>query len=159
MTLLPMLVRRLRRHRTSPGGTIAISGSGVAVSSPRCVSDTTFVATLSIASDAAFGPRAVTYVQPVEGGGQRVDVGGCRTRVFRNKHLLDDGDPIPMLLWCPECGKRHVDEGVFASRPHHSHQCAHCGLIWRPAIVKTVGVQFLPGFRVEPGTPNERNDR
>lgn len=56
--------------------------------------------------------------------------------------------PIPMLLWCPECGKRHVDKAL-ASKPHHTHACQHCGFCWRPALVATVGVQFLPGFKDE----------
>lgn len=59
--------------------------------------------------------------------------------------------PIPMLLWCPMCGGRHIDEGEFATKPHHTHACQHsgCGLVWRPAVVATVGVQFLPGFKNE----------
>lgn len=57
--------------------------------------------------------------------------------------------PIPMLLWCPECGKRHVDEGEFATKYHHTHACQHCGHVWRPAVAFTVGVQFLPGFKDE----------
>ena len=58
--------------------------------------------------------------------------------------------PIPMLLWCPECGARHVDKGEFAStKHHHTHACQNCGHCWRPAIVATVGVQFLPGFKDE----------
>lgn len=52
-----------------------------------------------------------------------------------------------MLLWCPACGARHYDLGEFASKPHHTHACQSCGLVWRPAIVPTVGVQFLPGFK------------
>jgi len=56
-------------------------------------------------------------------------------------------DPIPMLLWCPLCHARHIDEGEFATKPHHSHSCQSCGLTWRPAIVPTVGVWFLPGFK------------
>jgi hypothetical protein len=56
-------------------------------------------------------------------------------------------DPIPMILHCPECGGRHVDQGEFATKPHHTHACQHCGLPWRPALVATVGVQFLPGFK------------
>lgn len=59
--------------------------------------------------------------------------------------------PIPMLLWCPECGGRHVDRGEFATKAHHTHACQACGMVWRPAIVPTVGVQFLPGFRDEEG--------
>lgn len=56
-------------------------------------------------------------------------------------------DPIPMLLWCPECGERHIDEGTFAATPHHTHACQHCGHVWRPALVPTKGVQFLPGYK------------
>lgn len=55
--------------------------------------------------------------------------------------------PIEMLLWCPMCHARHIDEGEFAFRAHHTHACQTCGLTWRPAIVPTVGVQFLPGFK------------
>lgn len=55
--------------------------------------------------------------------------------------------PIPMLLWCPECGLRHIDEGEFATKLHHTHACQGCGHVWRPAIVPTVGVRFLPGFK------------
>lgn len=56
--------------------------------------------------------------------------------------------PIPMLLWCPECGTRHIDEGKYAvEEPHHTHACQGCGMVWRPALVQTVGVQFLPGFK------------
>lgn len=57
--------------------------------------------------------------------------------------------PIPMLLWCPGCGGRHVDVGEFAAKPHHTHACQHCGHVWRPAVVDTVGVQFLPGYKNE----------
>jgi len=55
--------------------------------------------------------------------------------------------PIPMRLHCPECGTLHVDEGLFAGKPHHTHACQHCGNVWRPAVVNTVGVRFLPGFK------------
>ena len=57
--------------------------------------------------------------------------------------------PIPMLLWCPECSERHIDVGNFATKPHHTHACQSCGHVWRPAIVPTVGVRFLPGFKNE----------
>lgn len=56
---------------------------------------------------------------------------------------------LPLLLWCPECGKRHYDVGVWAKKVHHTHACQHCGMVWRPAIVATVGVKFLPGFKDE----------
>lgn len=64
-------------------------------------------------------------------------------------------DPIPMRLVCEACGKLHIDEGEFATKVHHTHSCQHCGLTWRPAVVPTVGVRFLPGFKNEPtSTPS-----
>jgi len=62
-------------------------------------------------------------------------------------------NPIPMLLWCPFCGTRHIDEGKFAHKSHHTHACQGCGGVWRPAIIATVGVQFLPGFKNEEAPP------
>lgn len=60
--------------------------------------------------------------------------------------------PVPMLLHCPECHERHIDGPEFPE-PHHTHACQHCGHNWRPAVVRTVGVQFLPGFKnAEPPT-------
>lgn len=72
-----------------------------------------------------------------------------------NRLFLRPGDPpaypepapSPIRLNCPECGALHIDEGEFATKPHHTHACQICGMVWRPAIVPTVGVQFLPGFR------------
>jgi hypothetical protein len=58
--------------------------------------------------------------------------------------------PIPMYLTCPKCNERHIDEGEFATRVHHTHSCQRCGLTWRPAVVPTIGVAFLPGFKNEP---------
>lgn len=55
-------------------------------------------------------------------------------------------DPIPMRLTCPECGELHIDV-LFKEKPHHTHACQACGMVWRPAIVPTIGVQFLPGFK------------
>lgn len=59
-------------------------------------------------------------------------------------------NPVPMRLTCPSCGELHVDEGDFAKKPHHTHACQHCGMVWRPAKVDTVGVRFLPGYKDEP---------
>jgi hypothetical protein len=61
-------------------------------------------------------------------------------------------DPVPMILTCPSCCGRHLDIGEFATKVHHTHACQHCGMVWRPAIVPTVGVQFLPGFKNAEGT-------
>jgi uncharacterized Zn finger protein len=57
------------------------------------------------------------------------------------------GEPIEMILTCPTCGARHIDEGEFATKPHRVHACQGCGLVWQPAKVNTVGVQFLSGYK------------
>lgn len=62
-----------------------------------------------------------------------------------NRWLLE---PIDMLLWCPQCHQRHIDGPEF-TKVHHTHACQHCGMTWRPAIVATTGVEFLPGFKNE----------
>lgn len=59
-------------------------------------------------------------------------------------------------LYCPVCKTRHIDEGEFATKKHHTHACQgfvmdsgkrrRCGHVWRPALVATVGVEALPGF-------------
>lgn len=61
---------------------------------------------------------------------------------------LREPQPVPMRLPCPDCGELHVDI-VFAKKVHHTHACQKCGNVWRPAIVPTVGVRFLPGFHDE----------
>lgn len=73
------------------------------------------------------------------------------------KARLVHTEPIPMLLWCPGCNTRHIDKGKFATKPHHTHACQACGIVWRPAVVLTVGVQFLPGFKDE-DIDDERRD-
>lgn len=55
--------------------------------------------------------------------------------------------PIPMIIWCPFCNGRHIDVGKFATKAHATHACQHCGAVWRPALVPTVGVEFLPGYK------------
>lgn len=60
---------------------------------------------------------------------------------------------IPMILTCPSCGDRHIDEGPFAEIAHHTHACQGCGMVWRPAKVNTHGVRFLPGYRNEEPKP------
>lgn len=61
---------------------------------------------------------------------------------------------IPMLLHCPQCGDRHIDEEAFAKVAHHTHACQGCGFVWRPAKVNTHGVRFLPGYKNK-GHPND----
>jgi len=42
------------------------------------------------------------------------------------------GPPTPVLLplWCPFCRAPHIDDGKWATRPHHVHLCAQCGREW-----------------------------
>jgi hypothetical protein len=52
---------------------------------------------------------------------------------------------IPMVLDCPKCHCKHVDEGEWATtRVHREHLCALCGHVWRPCNVPTLGVEALP---------------
>jgi hypothetical protein len=64
-----------------------------------------------------------------------------------HEHLMGEPPAIPMILNCPCCHARHVDKDEWATKLHHTHACQHCGMVWRPAIVATVGVDFLPGFK------------
>ncbi len=56
-------------------------------------------------------------------------------------------DIIDARLPCESCGRLHVDEGVFETKPHHTHSCQFCGLTWRPMVPFSRGVRFLPGFK------------
>jgi hypothetical protein len=61
--------------------------------------------------------------------------------------MPDPNVSISMLLACPMCGTRHIDEGEFATRSHKVHACQKCGMHWAPALVPTVGVRFLSGCK------------
>ncbi len=69
--------------------------------------------------------------------------------IFLDAPLLDDRMSVPMVLFCP-FGHRHIDEQEFAEKPHHTHACQECGIVWRPAKVNTHGVRFLPGYKNAP---------
>ena len=68
------------------------------------------------------------------------------------------GLTIPMILHCPQCCERHIDEGAFARKMHHTHACQGCGFVWRPAKVNTHGVQFLPGYKNAQPSPESEVD-
>lgn len=61
--------------------------------------------------------------------------------------------PVDMILYCPLCGLKHVDEPEIALKagakqrwtnpPHRSHLCHGCGYIWRPSDIPTNGVQSI----------------
>lgn len=57
-------------------------------------------------------------------------------------------EPVPMILWCPACGERHIDPPSMDA--HKTHACQFCGLLWKPALCDTVGVRFLPGCKDTP---------
>ena len=58
-------------------------------------------------------------------------------------------EPIPMLLWCPNCHHQHIDRGIWATteKAHRKHLCEKCNHLWKPALVATVGVEVLPESR------------
>lgn len=55
--------------------------------------------------------------------------------------------PIRALIWCPKCGRQHIDEGEWATRVHKTHRCVGedgCGHEWTPLEgAATVGVAKL----------------
>lgn len=55
-------------------------------------------------------------------------------------------NPIPMILYCPDCHKQHIDVATetWPNPPHKTHQCQHCGREWKPCNFHTVGVAELP---------------
>lgn len=61
-------------------------------------------------------------------------------------NIHEDDATLPMILFCPN-GHRHIDEGLFIDKPHHTHACQECGIVWRPAKINTHGVKFLPGYK------------
>lgn len=72
---------------------------------------------------------------------------GVLFRLERWRRLAEAREPVPMILFCPRCGLRHIDQADPANgwlnEPHRSHLCAGCGLIWRPADIATVGVAAI----------------
>lgn len=55
--------------------------------------------------------------------------------------------PIDILLFCPNCGKQHIDQPQpelnWTNPPHRSHECHFCHWVWRPADVPTNGVEKI----------------
>jgi hypothetical protein len=57
-------------------------------------------------------------------------------------------EPARSVLFCPKCGKQHLDVGEFATRVHRTHLCENtpegpktgCGHLWRPKKTPTFGV-------------------
>ena len=101
-------------------------------------------------SDVAAAARAMRDRHNIDGSAVRRDedavLNVLRTLDCKFSNVVSN-DPVPMRLPCPSCGELHLDEGEFAKKPHHTHSCQKCGLTWRPAVVHTVEVRFLPGFK------------
>lgn len=53
--------------------------------------------------------------------------------------------PVPMILHCPLCKAQHIDAATatWANPPHRTHECQHCGNLWRPSNTATTGVETL----------------
>ncbi len=55
--------------------------------------------------------------------------------------------PIPMILYCPNCGHQHIDAPEpgteWNNPPHRSHKCHECEMVWRPSDVATTGVESI----------------
>lgn len=86
----------------------------------------------------------------VDGGSVTPELAAAALHAASKSYVTRDCDaPHPMVLTCPAkgCDERHVDEGEWATRIHHTHACQQCGHVWRPAVFPTVGVRFLPGFK------------
>lgn len=106
-------------------------------------------------SDVASVARQIGGKRRVDGSGERMrdeDVvlnvlNHLECRVQNGVGANVDPVPVPMRMPCPSCHELHIDEGDFATKPHHTHACQSCGAVWRPAVVATVGVRFLPGFK------------
>jgi hypothetical protein len=63
---------------------------------------------------------------------QAAEIVELRAERDRLQRACDEGLPRELIL-CPACGQRHIDgaNGVeFATRPHHTHLCQHCGHVW-----------------------------
>lgn len=98
-------------------------------------------------------PRASDVTAILEGQSAWATIKGVSEQPTMEFTLrADEGHPmetIPMILTCPSCGERHIDEKGFEHVAHHTHACQHCGFVWRPAKVNTHGVRFLPGYKNE----------
>jgi len=66
---------------------------------------------------------------------------------FYKAPLTHSKAPIDLLLFCPNCFEQHIDQAQpeknWDNPPHRSHECQHCGIVWRPADVPTNGVATI----------------
>lgn len=103
------------------------------------------------------GERVVLGVPP---GISSMELGDRIIRILNGnytgilKRTMEHVGPVGLELYCPAtltavdgtqrmCGFRHIDEGMWAHRPHKTHVCKACGHHWRPAAMPTVGVKSV----------------
>lgn len=56
---------------------------------------------------------------------------------------------VPMILYCPKCGEKHVDRGIFGTtHVHRSHLCSACGHVWKPFNYATIGVEDVAAYKM-----------
>ena len=73
------------------------------------------------------------------------------------KYVLSQLTPEPLVLYCPQCSKQHIDtleaDGTdWSKRPHKRHLCKNtpegpdtgCGVLWAPRQTYTIGVLNVP---------------
>lgn len=83
-----------------------------------------------------------------DAGTAEVMRGGADDDVIRAIYaaMYDAAPPIDMLLYCPNCDERHIDQpnDEWSNPPHRTHLCRLCGHEWRPSDTPTNGVAALP---------------
>lgn len=75
--------------------------------------------------------------------------------------------PLPMDLFCPGCGLRHVDQGEWETTPHKTHRCVDvrnsfggvkgCGREWRRPTPRSSARLQGSDFRAR--CPSQHRDR
>lgn len=54
-------------------------------------------------------------------------VGHSRISLPIRERLTRPIGPGKSRFYCPACNEQHIDEGEWATRPHHTHLCLACG--------------------------------
>lgn len=81
-----------------------------------------------------FTDRLLALIVAADGGSPIVMAMGDGTHPRGNAFIVTatlGAAVIPRIpLHCPKCVRQHIDQGKFAERPHHTHQCEFCGFRW-----------------------------
>lgn len=68
---------------------------------------------------------------------------------------MAEQEPLREELWCPACGKQHVDGRWWAHKAHTGHVCRFCDHHW-VLDHASVGVRLSPAQgRLLPHEPQE----